>query len=81
MLVTIDRAGRVVIPKAVRDGLGLTGGEKLEIMVPDGAILLEPKAARVTLTETPDGLTAVPDQDLPPLTDEMVRDTLERIRR
>lgn len=81
MDTTIDTAGRVVIPKALRDGLGLTGGEELEISVRDGTILIEPKPAPVTLVETPGGPVAVPDRDLPPLTDDIVRDTLERVRR
>lgn len=81
MNATIDTAGRVVIPKALRDGLGLTGGEELEISVRDGTILIEPKPVPVTLVETPDGPVAVPDRSLPPLTDDIVRDTLERVRR
>lgn len=81
METTIDTAGRVVIPKALRDGLGLTGGEELEISVRDGSILIEPKPSSVTLVETPDGPVAVPDRGLPPLTDDIVRDTLERVRR
>ncbi|OFW54838.1 MAG: antitoxin [Actinobacteria bacterium RBG_16_67_10] len=81
MRTTIDGAGRIVIPKAVREGLGLTRGEELEITVRDGVILIQPRTVRVTLTQTPGGLVAVPDEDLPPLTDDMVRDTLERVRR
>ena len=81
MNTTIDTAGRVVIPKSLRDALGLTGGERLEITVRDGTIIIEPKTAPITLTETPDGLIAVPDEELPPLTDDIVRDTLERVRR
>ncbi|WKZ81814.1 MAG: AbrB/MazE/SpoVT family DNA-binding domain-containing protein [Acidimicrobiia bacterium] len=81
MIATIDAAGRVVIPKAFRDGLGLTGGEELEISVRDGTILIEPKPVPVTLVETPDGPVAVPDRTLPPLTDDIVRDTLEHVRR
>lgn len=81
MMTTIDAAGRVVIPKAFRDGLGLTGGEELEISVRDGTILIEPKPVPVTLVETPDGPVAVPDRTLPPLTDDIVRDTLEHVRR
>lgn len=81
MHTTIDRAGRIVVPKALRDGLGLSGGEDLEITVRDGAIVIEPRAARVTLAETPQGLVATPAEDLPPLTDDIVRATVERVRR
>jgi len=35
MRVTIDAAGRLVIPKALRDRLALRGGETLEIQALD----------------------------------------------
>jgi len=38
MRTTIDRAGRVVIPKPIRDRLGLRGGEELELREEDGRI-------------------------------------------
>lgn len=31
MIITIDRAGRVVVPKALRDRFNLTAGSELEI--------------------------------------------------
>jgi AbrB family looped-hinge helix DNA binding protein len=39
---TIDRFGRVVIPKHVRDGLGLEAGESLVIEERHEGILLRP---------------------------------------
>jgi AbrB family looped-hinge helix DNA binding protein len=35
MRTTIDTAGRLVVPKPLRDMLGLTGGEELDISVRD----------------------------------------------
>lgn len=32
MMVTIDRLGRIVVPKPVRDALGLRAGTKLELV-------------------------------------------------
>ena len=52
MRTTIDKAGRVVIPAAVRDRMGLTPGTELEIAVDDVGIRIErvapgPKLVRV----------------------------------
>ena len=42
MQVTVDRSGRVIIPKEVRNDLGLQPGTKLQIKKENGKILLEP---------------------------------------
>jgi AbrB family looped-hinge helix DNA binding protein len=81
MRTTIDAAGRVVVPKVIRDRLGLVGGEELEIVERDGGIEISPPVTKVTLIDTEFGLAAVPERELPVLTDEIVRDTLERVRR
>src|SRR6476660_8681247 len=41
MKTTIDKAGRVVIPAAIRDGAGLTPGTELDITVDEFGIRLE----------------------------------------
>ena len=41
MLASIDKAGRVVIPKEIRDQLDLTSGTTLEIEVERGTIRIE----------------------------------------
>jgi AbrB family looped-hinge helix DNA binding protein len=46
---TIDRYGRVVIPKPVRDRLGLAPGSELTIEERDGGILLKPVETRPLL--------------------------------
>jgi hypothetical protein len=61
--------------------LQLRGGETLEIEERDGAILLRPAAAETAVVDTPEGPVAHPLDDLPGLTDELVRDTLDRVRR
>ena len=81
MRTTIDKAGRVVVPKKIRDSLKLQGGETLEIRESDGRIEIAPVPARVRLEDGPDGWVAVPEEDLPDLTDELVRETVERSRR
>jgi AbrB family looped-hinge helix DNA binding protein len=81
MKSTIDRAGRIVIPKPLRDRLGLTGGETLDIRERDGRIEIEPVATPMALVEREGRTAAVPEGELPPLTDDLVRETLERTRR
>jgi AbrB family looped-hinge helix DNA binding protein len=82
MKTTIDRAGRIVIPKPMRDELGLHGGEELEISARDGRIEIEPSARGMTLVERDGFLAAeVEGDDIPVLTAEDVREVLERLRR
>jgi AbrB family looped-hinge helix DNA binding protein len=81
MRSTIDGAGRVVIPKEIRESLGLRGGRVVEIRERDGRIEIEPVATPMSLVKRGRRLVAVPDRALPALTDELVRETLERTRR
>jgi AbrB family looped-hinge helix DNA binding protein len=81
MRTTIDPAGRLVIPKRIRDRLGLRGNEQVEITERDGRIEIEPAPTEVKLVREGSVLVARPDCALPPLTDEIVRDTLDRVRR
>ncbi len=81
MQSAIDAAGRVVIPKSLRDRLGLHRGRPVVIRERDGHIEIEPAATPMTLVHKSGGRVAVPKEPLPPLTDDIVRETLERTRR
>jgi AbrB family looped-hinge helix DNA binding protein len=81
MRSTIDTAGRIVVPKAIREKLGLVGGRAIEISERDGRLEIAPVPVEMKLVRRGRGLVAVPSRKLPPLTDEMVRETLERTRR
>jgi len=81
MRSTIDQAGRVVIPRPIRDELGWRGGEEIDIEVVDGAVTISPVTTKMTLIETDDGVVAVPETELPPLTGEVVQQTRDSIRR
>ncbi|GAA1513694.1 AbrB/MazE/SpoVT family DNA-binding domain-containing protein [Nocardioides humi] len=79
---TVDAAGRIVIPKAIREAMGLTGGAKVDLFFADGRIEIEVAPAEVEV-EFPEGgfpRIVYKDEDLPPLTDEMIRETLEAVR-
>jgi len=81
MKTTIDAAGRIVVPKALRERLGLDGGRVLEIREREGRLEIEPAPTPMALVKRRGGRVALPSRKLPRLTDEIVRDTLEKIRR
>lgn len=47
----IDRFGRVLIPKAIREALALRAGEHLEVEVEGGALHLRPTARPAQVVE------------------------------
>ncbi len=81
MIVTIDRAGRIVIPKAIRVALGLGPDTELELM-PDGAGLrLEPvRHVERTIAER-DGLPILGAVEGALLTDDDVRRIRDELQR
>ncbi|WP_324651601.1 AbrB/MazE/SpoVT family DNA-binding domain-containing protein [Georgenia sp. H159] len=81
MRTAIDAAGRIVVPKAVRDAMGLAAGRAIDVVCTDGRIEIEPAPADV-VTEVEDGLPRLRPRDrLEQLTDERVRAVLEATRR
>jgi AbrB family looped-hinge helix DNA binding protein len=81
MKATLDAAGRIVVPKALRQTLGLKPGQSLDIRAGDGRLEIEIVATPMQLKKRGKGVVAVPDTKLPALSAEQVRDTLERVRR
>jgi AbrB family looped-hinge helix DNA binding protein len=81
MRTAIDRAGRVIVPKVLRDELGLDPGRELEIRARDGILVIEPLPAEVTLVRRGKVLVAKAKEKMPPLTQDEVRATLEGARR
>ena len=81
MRTTIDKAGRVVVPKSLRDELGLEGGTRLEIRLRDGRIEIEPVATPMKLVRRGGRLVATTDEPLPRLDAEDVRAVAESQRR
>ena len=81
MRTTIDSAGRIVVPKLIRDELGLTGGQELEISARDGRVEVDVAPVTLRLEEQDGVVTAVPAEPLPTLSTRQVREVLERTRR
>jgi AbrB family looped-hinge helix DNA binding protein len=81
MKITLDAAGRIVVPKALRQTLGLKPGQALDIRAGDDRLEIEIAATPMQLKKRGKDVVAVPDTKLPSLSAEQVRDTLERVRR
>jgi AbrB family looped-hinge helix DNA binding protein len=78
MHVPIDSAGRVVVPKQIRDELGFSPETGLEIDVVDGHLELSALHEPAKLVEGPHGPSIAATGT--PITDEDVRRTLEAVR-
>jgi AbrB family looped-hinge helix DNA binding protein len=82
MHATIDGAGRLVIPKPIRERLGLRGGERLEVRQEGEEIRIVKPRRKISLVEGEHGLRVPdPEADLPGLGPDEVREELERARR
>lgn len=81
MSTAIDSAGRLVIPKALRDAMGLRPGVKVDMSYTDGAIIIEFAPIHAHLDTSGESPRIVPDEDVEPLDDATVRASLESIRR
>ena len=79
MNVTIDSAGRLVVPKAIRDQAELRPDMPLQIRCRDGRIEIEPAPQSVTRVKK--GRVAVASVASPArLSAETVRGTQQRLR-
>jgi AbrB family looped-hinge helix DNA binding protein len=79
--VTIDRVGRVVIPKALRVALGITPDTQLEL-IPDGnGLRIEPVQRHQRSIDTSDGLPILGKVEGAVLTDDDVRRIRDDIQR
>jgi AbrB family looped-hinge helix DNA binding protein len=78
MLLSIDSAGRVVVPKPIREQLGFSPDVPLEAEVIDGRLELSALHEPTKLVEGPHGLSFAATGV--PVTDEDIRRTLEAVR-
>ena len=71
---TIDRWGRLVLPKRIRDEAGIEAGMPLDILVDDdGRIEIEPAPLRVRIVKQGRLHVALPLEPVEPLTSDAVR--------
>ena len=81
MRITIDAVGRLVIPKPLRDELGITGPAELEIEARNGMIELAIADVPARVEDRPDGAVITAAVPMTPLTTDDVRAAIDRIRR
>ncbi len=81
MRTTIDGAGRVVIPKALRDEAGLAAGVEVDVQVRDGRIELEPAIVAMRIVKRGRRTALEAEGQMPMLTSADVRTVLEHVRR
>ena len=81
MRTTIDARGRIVVPRVIRDALGLVAGEELDVVEHDGRLEIAVVPTRLRLESVGGVASAFPDPLLPSLSAELVRKTLEQTRR
>jgi AbrB family looped-hinge helix DNA binding protein len=81
MRTTIDRAGRLVVPKPIRDRLGIPAGAEVDLDEHDGVIEIRLLAAAVRIAETETGPVIEPVEPLPVLSDDVVQMAIEATRR
>ncbi len=79
MRTTIDAAGRLVVPKALREELGFAAGTELELEVVDGRLHVS-VPSRVRVDRGPNGVRFTSDAAAA-LSPDQVRELMERGRR
>ena len=80
MRTTIDSAGRLVIPKAMRAALKLPDGGPVELRLRGGHLEIEPAPLAVSLVKRGRLVVAKPRGAVPPLTAADVRSTMSGLR-
>jgi AbrB family looped-hinge helix DNA binding protein len=76
--LTIDKAGRVVLPKPVRDALQVSAGDTLELESSEDLILLRPARGKARIFKKHGMLVLHSDAPVP---SNAVEATIRRVRR
>jgi AbrB family looped-hinge helix DNA binding protein len=81
MRVAIDGVGRIVIPKPMREELGIAGPTELEVTATDGRLELSVPYVDAHLEDRDGFAVIVRDGPARTLTAQMTREAIERSRR
>ena len=79
--IGIDAVVRLVLPKALRAELGITGATELEVVARDGVIELAFADVPAHVGERDGRPVIIAERDVPRLTAEDVRAAIDRVRR
>jgi bifunctional DNA-binding transcriptional regulator/antitoxin component of YhaV-PrlF toxin-antitoxin module len=81
MRIAIDSVGRLVVPKALRAELGITGPTELEVIARDGVLELAVADVPARIEACGGEPVIVTDEPMQPLTVQDVRAAIDRVRR
>lgn len=81
MRIAIDSVGRLVIPKALRNELGIHGSAELEVVARDGVIELAIPDTPAHVEDRRGTPVIATDGPIKPLTVDDVRAAIDRVRR
>ncbi|MEO8379532.1 MAG: AbrB/MazE/SpoVT family DNA-binding domain-containing protein [Acidobacteriota bacterium] len=78
--IAIDRVGRLVIPKEIREAAGIEPGMPLEVRCREGRIEIEPRRRPVRIVKKGRLQVAESVETGPPLTRDVVQSAQKRAR-
>jgi AbrB family looped-hinge helix DNA binding protein len=81
MRVAIDAVGRLVIPKPLRDELGVTGATEVELSAADGRLELTVPDVPARVEERNGSPVIATDEPMAPMTVDDTRSAIARVRR
>lgn len=81
MRVAIDAVGRLVIPKPLREELGVTGATEVELSAADGRLELTVPDVPAHVEERNGSPVIATDEPMAPMTVEDTRSAIDRVRR
>ena len=77
---TIDKAGRIVVPKPIRTAARLEPGTEVSFRLVSGRVEMEPAPLAVSLERRGHLVVAVPNRELPALAVSEFEDTIAAVR-